>query len=205
MGEDNPVVALFSTLSLPVAEATMLLSASGPQSPWDGAPCLRLSGRPLMERDLRLMLKLPSNLWLSQPCWEIWEWMRQAKWTDDVPIWDQEFLKADWGTFCELILAANYLEIQSLLDVTCKTVASTIRGETPEEICKNCHIQTDFSWRKGSPGTQREAVVWKVKCCAWPWNTLGIVPKTSCAALFVIVSIRPTVDKWSSKSVVWAE
>ncbi|KAJ1058825.1 hypothetical protein K5549_020004, partial [Capra hircus] len=40
--------------------------------------------------------------------------------TDNIPVWDQEFLKVDQGTLFELILAANYLDIKLLLDVTCK-------------------------------------------------------------------------------------
>ena len=30
--------------------------------------------------------------------------------TDDIPTWDQEFLKVDQGTLFELIMAANYRE-----------------------------------------------------------------------------------------------
>ena len=34
----------------------------------------------------------------------------------------------------ELILAANYLDIKSLLDLTCAKVASMIKGKNTEEI-----------------------------------------------------------------------
>ena len=45
----------------------------------------------------------------------------------------------------ELILAANYLDIKSLLDLTCAKVASMIKGKTPEEIRKQFNIGNDFS------------------------------------------------------------
>ena len=56
----------------------------------------------------------------------------REKRTDDIEPYDQEFLKVDQGTLFELILAANYLDIKGLLDVTCKTVANMIKGKTPE-------------------------------------------------------------------------
>jgi len=69
----------------------------------------------------------------------------KEKRTDDIPSWDQEFLKVDQGTLFELILAANYLDIKGLLDVTCKTVANMIKGKTPEEIRKTFNIKNDFT------------------------------------------------------------
>ncbi|VDL71678.1 unnamed protein product [Nippostrongylus brasiliensis] len=69
----------------------------------------------------------------------------REKRTDDIPSWDVEFLKVDQGTLFELILAANYLDIKGLLDVTCKTVANMIKGKTPEEIRRTFNIKNDFT------------------------------------------------------------
>jgi S-phase kinase-associated protein 1 len=69
----------------------------------------------------------------------------QDKRTDDISSWDVDFLKVDQGTLFELILAANYLDIRSLLDVTCKTVANLIKGKTADEIRKTFNIKNDFT------------------------------------------------------------
>jgi len=65
--------------------------------------------------------------------------------TDDIIPWDLEFCKVDQATLFELILAANYLDIKPLLDLTCKTVANMIKGKTPEEIRKTFNIKNDFT------------------------------------------------------------
>ena len=64
---------------------------------------------------------------------------------DEKKTWDTEFVKVDQATLFELILAANYLNIKELLDLTCLTVANMIKGKTPEEIRKTFNIKNDFT------------------------------------------------------------
>ncbi|CAH8386265.1 unnamed protein product [Eruca vesicaria subsp. sativa] len=64
---------------------------------------------------------------------------------DEVKAWDAEFMKIDQSTLFELILAANYLNVQNLLDLTCQTVADMIKGKTPDEIRTTFNIKNDFT------------------------------------------------------------
>ncbi|XP_021714061.1 SKP1-like protein 1A [Chenopodium quinoa] len=64
---------------------------------------------------------------------------------DELKTWDADFVKVDQATLFDLILAANYLNIKSLLDLTCQTVADMIKGKTPEEIRKTFNIKNDFT------------------------------------------------------------
>ncbi|CAK8574906.1 unnamed protein product [Lathyrus sativus] len=62
-----------------------------------------------------------------------------------VKTWDAEFVKVDQDTLFDIILAANFLDIKSLLDLTCKTVASMMDGKTPEEIRRTFNIKNDYT------------------------------------------------------------
>ncbi|GAU37925.1 hypothetical protein TSUD_269400 [Trifolium subterraneum] len=64
---------------------------------------------------------------------------------DDLKKWDEDFVKVDQVTLYDLLLAANYLEIKSLLDLICQTVADMIKDKTPEQIRKIFNIVNDFS------------------------------------------------------------
>ncbi|KAJ7296970.1 hypothetical protein O6H91_12G082300 [Diphasiastrum complanatum] len=64
---------------------------------------------------------------------------------EDVKAWDADFVKVDQETLFELIVAANYLDIERLLDLTCQTIADMIKGKTPEEIRKTFNIKNDFT------------------------------------------------------------
>ncbi|XP_025263541.1 S-phase kinase-associated protein 1 isoform X2 [Camponotus floridanus] len=62
---------------------------------------------------------------------------------DDISSWDADFLKVEQSTLFELILAANYLNIKDLLNITCKTVANMIEGKTTTELCEIFNINRD--------------------------------------------------------------
>ncbi|KAI3877249.1 hypothetical protein MKX03_016053 [Papaver bracteatum] len=65
---------------------------------------------------------------------------------DELKAWDAaEFLKVDQATLFDLILAANYLNIKDLLDLTCQTVADMIKDKTVEEIRTTFNIINDFT------------------------------------------------------------
>lgn len=64
---------------------------------------------------------------------------------DELKGWDAEFVKVEQAVLFDLILAANYLNIKQLLDLTCQTVADMIKGKTPEEIRRQFNIKNDFT------------------------------------------------------------
>ncbi|XP_052201211.1 SKP1-like protein 1B [Diospyros lotus] len=64
---------------------------------------------------------------------------------DDLKAFDAEFLKVDQATLFDLILAANCLNIKSLLDLTCGAIQDMIKGKTPQEILKTFNIKNEFT------------------------------------------------------------
>lgn len=76
---------------------------------------------------------------------EIEKPLKSANLADFVPEWDAKFVDLDQETLFELVLAANYMDIKSLLDLSCAKVASLVKGKTPEEIRKTFNIKNDFT------------------------------------------------------------
>lgn len=76
---------------------------------------------------------------------EIEKPLKSSNMNDVVDEWDAEFVNVEQEELFEMILAANYLDIKSLLDLTCATVASKIKGKTPEEIRQTFNIVNDFT------------------------------------------------------------
>lgn len=59
--------------------------------------------------------------------------------------WQSEFLEIERAELFDLILAANYLHIQPLLQACCKRVAAMIKGKTVEEVRDIFGIKNDFT------------------------------------------------------------
>uniref|UniRef100_A0A0D9XK06 SKP1-like protein n=1 Tax=Leersia perrieri TaxID=77586 RepID=A0A0D9XK06_9ORYZ len=58
---------------------------------------------------------------------------------------DKKFLDVDNSTLFEIIMAANYLNIEDLLDDACTAVADKMRGKSPEEIREIFEIENDYT------------------------------------------------------------
>jgi len=72
--------------------------------------------------------------------------LKSANMAEVVDEWDANFVGTmDQEMLFELILAANYMDIKSLIDLTLAKVASMIKGKTPQEIRKTFNIVNDFT------------------------------------------------------------
>ena len=71
--------------------------------------------------------------------------LKSADMHDVVSDWDANFVDIEQEILFELILAANYMDIKSLLDLACAKVASMIKGKTPQEIRDTFNIVNDFT------------------------------------------------------------
>ncbi|KAL7408910.1 ubiquitin-protein ligase [Mrakia frigida] len=63
----------------------------------------------------------------------------------DLSEWDASFISVDQQMLFDLILAANYLDIEALLHVGCKTVAILIANKDHTQIREIFHIPIEFT------------------------------------------------------------
>ncbi len=82
---------------------------------------------------------------LAEPMTEIEKPLKSQNMADVVQKWYADFVDLEQVLLFELILAANYMDIKPLLDLTCATVASMIKGKTPDEIRQTFNITNDFT------------------------------------------------------------
>ncbi|KAK7854497.1 skp1-like protein 4 [Quercus suber] len=68
-----------------------------------------------------------------------------SKSNEKLKAWDTQFINVDLNVLFDLIMAANYLNVKGLLDLTCQTVADMIKEKTPEQIRAMFNIVNDFT------------------------------------------------------------
>lgn len=78
----------------------------------------------------------------------------KGKIEDVITEWDKNFLfthlvknhdEKQHETLVDVIMAANFLNIKDLLDLTCACVASMIKGKSPDQIRALFNIENDFT------------------------------------------------------------
>jgi S-phase kinase-associated protein 1 len=78
----------------------------------------------------------------------------RGKIEDVIDEWDRNFLFSDLvrdhderqhDLLIDVVMAANFLNVKDLLDLTCACIASMIKGKTPEQIRALFNIENDFT------------------------------------------------------------
>lgn len=81
----------------------------------------------------------------GEPMTEIEKPLKDSNMNAVVQEWYADFVNVEQEILFELILAANFMDVKPLLDLTSATVASMIKGKTPEEIRQHFNIVNDFT------------------------------------------------------------
>ena len=69
----------------------------------------------------------------------------EGEFKDCVDEWDCKFIDIELDLIFEIIIAANYMNIDSLLKLACARVAGHCSGKKTEELRKMFNIENDFT------------------------------------------------------------
>lgn len=81
----------------------------------------------------------------ENPMTEIEKPLKSSNMNEIVSEWYVNFVNVEQDILFEILNAANFMDIKPLLDLCCATVASMIKGKTPEEIRQHFRIVNDFT------------------------------------------------------------
>ena len=76
---------------------------------------------------------------------EIPQPLTHAMFEGNVQEWEAAYVDMEDDAVFELIKAANFMDVQSLIELGCAKIASIIQGKTPEEIRDRFGIRNDFT------------------------------------------------------------
>ncbi|XP_047260462.1 SKP1-like protein 11 [Capsicum annuum] len=68
---------------------------------------------------------------------------------EDIKEFNKDFVKKTLNELFVLVLAANYLHINSLMKLLCQSIADRVNDKTPEAIRNIFNITYDFTPEKG--------------------------------------------------------
>lgn len=126
----------------PIAEMSVLIKEMLADDDDDETPEIPL---PNVSKDILDKVVEFCTHHVNDPMNEIEKPLKSGQMADVVGEWDANFIDVEQTTLFAIILAANYLDLPSLLDLSCAKVASMIKGKTPEEIRKTFNIVNDFT------------------------------------------------------------
>ncbi|XP_059309566.1 SKP1-like protein 20 [Lycium ferocissimum] len=64
---------------------------------------------------------------------------------EEIKDYDKEFMKVSFNDIFELVLAANYLHISSLMDLLCQSIADRIKNKSVKAIKKILDITSGYT------------------------------------------------------------
>ncbi|KIW21840.1 E3 ubiquitin ligase complex SCF subunit sconC [Cladophialophora immunda] len=73
-----------------------------------------------------------------------------------VDIWDQEFVQVDQEMLFEILLAADYLDIEGLLDLCFETIANLMKGKSPRGSPKDLQHSERSNYGGRTTDTRRK-------------------------------------------------
>ncbi|KAI9076983.1 hypothetical protein K1719_041059 [Acacia pycnantha] len=64
---------------------------------------------------------------------------------EELKRWDAEFLMVDNDLLSKILIAADYMNIKNLFDLTCQVIADKLKNKTTEQLRQIFNIQNDFT------------------------------------------------------------
>ena len=113
-----------------------MLDDSGPE---EDIPLPNVT-KPILEKVIEFCRHLKDN-----PLQEIEKPLKTNNLRDIVSSWYADYVELEQEVLFEVILAANYLDIRPLLELTWAKVATMIKGKSVVEVRKLFSIENDFT------------------------------------------------------------
>ena len=127
-------------IDIDVAGQSVLIKGLIDDSGTDESIPLANVKRPILEKVITFCQHLKEN---AAP--EIEKPLKSVDMASVVDPWYAQYIDLEQEILFELIMAANYLDIKSLLELACAKVASLIKNKSIQEIRKFFNIENDFT------------------------------------------------------------